>query len=242
MSVYNTYFCEYKMLPEHTTRENCMTFFGGMTAEDDKKELKNVTLLGRWACVGGGRGFCVAIAKSNKDIQEWLTNWVTMADIKVMPCLDDNQQRMLILGTQPKFMVEYKNVDAEPLENESLYFIKYKFKDNAILEGFKAFAAMTEEEDKFDSGNCTPYGRWHIPSEGIGYAIVSSLTVKDVYEWAYNWSAMCECNVIPVTGDNDTRNIIQNCYGFDVKYNQLMQQLSKLQQPVDNDCCLPNHR
>ena len=95
MSVYNTYVCEYKMLPEHTTRETCMTFFGGMTAEDDKKELKNVTLLGRWSCVGEGRGFCVAQAKSNKDMQEWLTNWVTMADIKVMPCLDDNQQRML---------------------------------------------------------------------------------------------------------------------------------------------------
>ena len=26
-----TYFCEYKLLPEHQTRDVCMVFFGGMT-------------------------------------------------------------------------------------------------------------------------------------------------------------------------------------------------------------------
>ena len=48
----NTYFCEYSILPDQSTRDTCMTFFGGMTKEDDLKELGEVHLLGRWACVG----------------------------------------------------------------------------------------------------------------------------------------------------------------------------------------------
>ena len=45
----NTYVCEYSILPEHATRETCMTFFGGMTQEDDARELGEVVLMGRWA-------------------------------------------------------------------------------------------------------------------------------------------------------------------------------------------------
>ena len=69
-----TFYCEYSILPEHATREICMTFFGGMSEQDDINELKTVKLLGRWACVGEAKGFCLAQAKTVVEIQKWLNN------------------------------------------------------------------------------------------------------------------------------------------------------------------------
>ena len=45
MSQLTTFVCEYKILPDHATRENCMTYFGGMTEDDDKRALAAVKLL-----------------------------------------------------------------------------------------------------------------------------------------------------------------------------------------------------
>ena len=213
-----TYVCEYKILPEHTTRETCITFFGGMTKDDDIRELGDVQLLGRWGCVGEARGFCVAQAPNNFCMQKWLNNWVSMADIKVVPCLDDNEHRELILGKEPSFMVTYDKVNDPPLENESLYFVKYKFRNGCINKGFDAFANMTKDQDEGDSGKCTSYGRWHVPSEGYGYAIASCPTALDMYKWAYNWNELCECIISPVTEDHSTRSIIQGGFGFQTKH------------------------
>ena len=48
--------------------------------------------------------------------------------IQSTPCLDDNQQRELILKNKPSYEVLYDKVNNSPKEGESLYFIKYKFK------------------------------------------------------------------------------------------------------------------
>lgn len=218
----NTYVCEYKMLDDSSVRDNCMTLFGGMSVEDDKKDLGNVSLLGRWSVVGEARGFCVAQADNCEDLQKWLMNWVPMGDIKVMPCLDDNQQRELILGKEPEFKTEYKTVNSKAKENESLYFVKYKFKCGKRKEGFDLFSTLTEEMDKNDSGKCTSYGRWHVPSQGCGCAIASSPSVLDMYKWAFNWDSLCDCEIIPVTEDVETRNIIKSKPDFSVKHKKLM--------------------
>ena len=231
MSKNNIFFCEYSILPDHATRDTCMTLFGGMTKEDDIKELGEVELLGRWACVGELRGFCIVKADTVDIIQKWLNNWTTMADIKVTPCLDDNEHRKLILGEDPQYSVVYENINASPKDGESLYFIKYKFKDNCIEEGFKLFSNMTEEDDKNDSGLCTSYGRWHVPSTGSGYAIASSPSVLDIYKWAYNWKTLCECNIVPVTEDSITRKIIQQSSGFEVKYENIMAKIQEMNKP-----------
>ena len=223
-----TYFCEYSILPEHQTREVCMTFFGGMTYSDDLRELGEVTLLGRWACVGKATGFCIAKADNNVAMQKWLNNWVTMADIKVTPCLDDNQHRELILGKAPEFIVDYDNVSKTALPGHSLYFIKYKFRTGCRDDGFQAFANMSKHADELDSGACVSYGRWHVPSQGCGYAIASSPSAFDIYKWAYNWNALCDVEVSAVTQDDDTRKIIQGGLGFTVKHNKLMQELGQL--------------
>lgn len=224
----NTYFCEYSILPEHSTRDTCMTFFGSMTKEDDLKELGEVHLLGRWACVGEARGYCIAQAKDNKSVQKWLNNWVSMADIKVIPCLDDNQHRELILGKKPDFLVNYDNVDEKPRQGDSLYFIRYQFRDGLRDNGFSAFASMTKEQDETDSGNCISYGRWHVPSQGCGFAVASSPSVFDLYKWAYNWNSLCDVSIHPVTKDDETREIIKGGFGYSVKHKHLMEKMSTL--------------
>ena len=228
MAYLNTFICEYSILPEHATRDMCMTVFGGMTLEDDEKELGDVVLLGRWACVGEARGYCVAQASNVASLQAWLNNWVSMADIKVTPCLDDNQQRELILKEKPSYLVNYNTVDAEPKDGESLYFIKYSFKEGCKNDGFRQFSLMTEIQDTADPGNCTSYGRWHVPSQGCGYGIASSPSVFDIYKWAYNWNDLCDVVVMPVTGDKITRGIIQNGLGFKVKHAAIMNEMMKL--------------
>lgn len=226
-----TYVCEYRLLPEHNTRETCMTFFGGMNSDDEARELGEVTLLGRWSCVGEGRGYCVAQAPNNVVMQKWLNNWVTMADIAVTPSLDDNQHRALILGTSPSFNVDYDGVGDNARDGESLYFVRYQFRDGCRDKGFQAFANMTQEQDKLDSGDCTSYGRWHVPSQGCGYAIASSPSAQAIYKWAYNWNSLCDVVVSPVTCDSDTRSVIRQGVGFKVKHAKLMEEMSKLQGP-----------
>ena len=221
----SVYVCEYKILNDTKTRDVCMTLFGGMNENDDLNELGNVKLLGRWSKVGEASGFCVIESSDVKSIQKWLNNWVKMADIKVHPCLDDNQQRTLLLNKDPSFNAIYNSINNSPKQNESLYIVKYKFKEGRKEEGFKAFANMSEEMDKMDSGNCTPYGRWHVPSLGYGYAIASSPSVNDMYKWAYNWNELCDCEIIPVTNDIDTREIIRNSHGFEEKYNKIISEL-----------------
>ena len=229
MSGLNTFLCEYHILPDYNTREICMTFFGGMTVEDDKKELGDVNLMGRWACVGEAKGYCVVQAKNNFVVQKWLNNWVTMADIKVTPCLDDNEQRHLLLKREPDFRVGYNHVNDESNPGESLYLIRYKFKENCKEQGFHAFANMTEEQDKLDSGKCTSLGRWHVPSKGTGFAIVSSPSIFDLYKWAYNWNDLCDVDIQPVTKDHETRKVIQEKMGFKKKHENLMNEIQKLE-------------
>lgn len=229
MKNFTTFFCEYSILSDQTTRDTCMTLFGGMTKDDDIKELGNVNLLGRWACVGEARGFCIAQAENVVEMQKWLNNWVIMADIKVIPCLDDNQQRTLILGRTPDYSVIYDSVGNTAKEGESLYFIKYQFKDNMISEGFTAFANLSEQDDKKDSGLCTSYGRWHVPSQGCGYAIASSPSALDIYKWAHNWNTLCTCYIYPVTVDTETREIIKCGLGYEKKHSKLMEQIKSLE-------------
>ena len=108
---------------------------------------------------------------------------------------------------------------------------KYQFKPESRNEGFKLFSMMSQEHDVNDSGKCTSYGRWHVPSQGCGYAIASAPSVFDVYKWAYNWNDLCDVVVSPVTGDTVTREIIQSGLGYKVKHNMLVTEMSRLMAP-----------
>tara|TARA_Y100000748_G_C15425258_1_gene461059 strand:- start:15 stop:989 length:975 start_codon:yes stop_codon:yes gene_type:complete len=220
-----TFYCEYTILKNQQTRDACMTFFAGMTEADDQRELGKVNLLGRWSTIGEGRGFCIAEAPDAAAMSAWLSNWVPMADIYTVPVLTDNEHRAMILGKEPSYKVSYDMVSAAPKAGESLYFIKYKFHCGKRSEGFKAFASMTEEQDEADGGDCTSYGRWHVPSEGCGYAIASAPSAAAIYKWAYNWEPLCDCEIQGVTGDATTRAILRKAPGFAAKHAALMEQL-----------------
>ena len=96
---------------------------------------------------------------------------------------------------------------------------------------------MTEEMDKKDSGKATSYGRWHVPSKGCGFAIASSPSALDMYKWAYNWNSLCDCEVLAVTNDKETREIIQQSMGFKVKHTKLMEQMKSM---MDTGPCYVN--
>ena len=62
----------------------------------------------------------LATKRDCETVQKWLINWVPMANIKVEPCLDDNEQRELILGREPSYRIVYDKINNDPKEKESL--------------------------------------------------------------------------------------------------------------------------
>lgn len=226
-----TYIGEYNILPEHNTFEKYTVLFGGMNYQDDINELGEVKLLGRWNCVGQAKGFFVAEANNVTDLQKWLNNWITMGNIKIKPCIDDNLFRELILGEPSDYKVTYNNISANVFETESLYFLKYKYKPGKIEEGFEKFAQMTEEDELRITGDCTCFGRWHNPSDGSGYIIASCPNVMSLYRWIRNLSDLIDFSIYPVIDDIDARQIIRQSYGFDAKYDNLLFEIMKLEQP-----------
>ena len=200
-----------------TARVPCMTYFASMTKEDDLAELNGVELLGRWSDVGNASGVCIFKADKYSDAMSWLYNWVPMATCSVKPVCDDNVARRIILGKEPEYHVDYSHVGDEPVENEVLYYITYKFHKDKKVEGNKLFASLTQEQDNADSGNCRPLGRWHDLGNGSGLAVAAAKSEEDVYKWAFNWTEMCDCSVVPVLTDAQTRSVIKNKTGFEQK-------------------------
>jgi len=220
----NTYFCEYNIINEHLTREKYLTLFGGMRPEDDQFELGNVNLLGRWTCVGESRGMCVVQANNNVDIQRWVSNWTTMSDIKVKPCLDDNLIQELILGYTNNEIL-YNRVSEPALDEESLYIIKYKFYTET------GFEKMVKENLLSNPENHTSYGIWHMPNSLTSFEVVSTGKLFNLYKWVRKNKDLCSTCFYPVIDDVNTRLILQDSYGFSEKYITLMDELLKLEHP-----------
>ena len=127
------FFAEYKILPNQSTREACMTYFAGMTKADDEKELQSVRYLVGGAPLGKQEALH-AEAPDAAAMGAWLSNWIPMADIYTVPVLDDNQQRTLILGKTPEYRGGLRQGGEQRRRKGSLYFIKYKFKPEKRAE------------------------------------------------------------------------------------------------------------
>lgn len=209
-----------------SSRSDCMTLFGGMTVEDDKKDMgEGVSLVGRWSTVAESAGYCICEAKDAVALNKWLLNWSPQAIIQVFPVVDDNQARKIILDKTPEFQVDYSQAGAEAKPGESLYVIEYTFLSGKRTEGFATFAKMSEEQDKADAGKNTCLGRWHNIGTGSGIAVCSSPSEVDLYTWAFHWSAMCDCVVRPVVSDKDCRANLQAQPGFQKRHAALMAKL-----------------
>jgi len=221
------FYCEYTILPQ--CRSDCYTLFGGMTSADDEKDTgADVTLLGRWSQLGEGHGCCFVSAASAKSVLAWLYNWKDMCTIEVIPVIDDNELRTIILKKAPSFTRDYSMYNnADPKEGESLYWIRFAFPDTEKkMKAYELLANMTEEQDKGDSGKVTPYARYHNMGKGTGIIIASSPTPADAYAWAFNWASLCEADVKVVLNDKDTREVVSGKPDFKKKHAALIAKMS----------------
>ena len=209
-----------------SARVPCMTYFGSMSEEDDKKESPGIEMLGRWGDLGAARGAVVCRAEKYEDVASWIYNWVPMATCKIKPICDDNTARKILLGREPDFQVDYSHVGDEPAEGETLFMINYKFHQDKRVEGYQAFSSLTEEADKLDAGNCTPLGRWHDLGMGCGMAVATAKCEEDIYTWANHWSAICDCEIFPVLTDKQSRKIISEKPDFESKLEMVKSQMS----------------
>ena len=84
---------------------------------------------------------------------------------------------------------------------------------------------MTEEQDKGDSGNCRPLGRWHNLGQGTGMAVAAAKSEGDIYKWAFNWTEICDCQIVPVLTDSQARTIISGKPDFETKLKAVQESL-----------------
>lgn len=214
-------------------RVPCMTYFASMNPEDDIKESQGVEILGRWSVMGNASGAFICRSKKHTDVEKWLYNWVPMADINIKPICDDNTARRIVLGKEPSFSVDYSHVKDEPLEGETLYMINYRFHQDKKKTGYELFSKLTEEQDKGDAGKCRSLGRWHDLGEGSGMAIAAAKSEEDLYKWAFNWTEICDCKVVPVLTDAQARKIISEKPDFEDK----LKAVKQATQPRVNTMC-----
>lgn len=209
-------------------RSDCMTLFGGMTEADDKADMgSGIELIGRWSTLGEGAGYCVCRADNAKTLGNWLANWLPMVTITVVPVVDDNEARRIILGSEPDYTVDYSRAgDAPTTDDESLYLIKYAFKPGCKAQGFEMFASLSEEMDRSDAGENTTLGRWHDLATGTGVAVCLSKSSSALQAWAHNWKDLCDCSITPVLSDAEFRSIVQAKPGFVDKRTVLMKKMA----------------
>ena len=169
-------------------KDDVFTLYASMTPESDAKDAGNCKILGRWSDAGTGSGFCIFTAPTGADVQAWVANWAPMADINVTPILDDDMAREVILGQKPTWLNAPNYCPAyEAADGETIYGIKYKFLTDKKMDGFKAFAGMTEEQSKAEPGPCKFIGRWHNLVNGSGFAVAASKTEIDMFKWGFAW-------------------------------------------------------
>ena len=103
------------------------------------------------------------------------------------------------------------------------------------MEGYSQFAGLTKEQDEADAGNCRPLGRWHLIGEGSGVAVAAAKNEADLYKWAFNWTGICDCEVVPVLTDSQSRDIIKGKPDFEQKLYEVKVNMGIIKKV--NTCC-----
>ena len=57
-------------------------------------------------------------------------------------------------------------------------------------------------------------------------AIAAARSEEDIYKWAFNWAEMCDCHIVPVLTDAQSRSVIKSKANFEQKLKQTMESLS----------------
>ena len=85
------------------------------------------------------------------------------------------------------------------------------------MTGINLFAGLTKEQDAADCGKVIPMGRYFNLGEGSGFVICklpAGGTEADLYKWAFNWAAICDCKITPALTDKACRAVVQGKKGF----------------------------
>ena len=85
----------WNMFPDK--KMECYKVFSQMTPEDDVKDAgDDIKILGRWHAVGGGSGVCICETDNMEALTGWMVNWAGMADLKVVPVVEDATVRKVV--------------------------------------------------------------------------------------------------------------------------------------------------
>lgn len=76
-------------------RHQALEVFSGMSAEDEKADLGDVKLIGRWHDLVGFTGVAICEADSMTSVANWLLNWNAVLDADVTPVCDDAETRAI---------------------------------------------------------------------------------------------------------------------------------------------------
>jgi hypothetical protein len=187
-----------------------------MNEEMDAADVGSCKLLGRWHNLGCASGHFFCESPDAVALGSWLQNWISTATCKVVPVVDDNQARKIILkGEEPSFHATfYDKVGDEAPEGYSLYFIDVKIPIANRAACWTALASMTEEVDKADYDKCVLMGRYHNLGNGTGFIICAAKSEVDLMAWAYNWTTLFDFNIQPVMSDNEVREMVKSKPNF----------------------------
>ena len=191
-------------------------------------------MIGRWSNLADKTGTLICESPDVTAFMKWMFNWSEDAcDAVVKPVINDDDCREIVLaksGGKPTWKTDYyvkygdKGYEAEA--GESLFTINFTFKSGAdFMTGINLFAGLTKEQDAADCGKVIPMGRYFNLGEGSGFVICklpAGATEADLYKWAFNWAAICECKITPALTDKACRAVVQGKKGFAEKQKAVM--------------------
>jgi len=71
--------------------------FMAMTPDDDKNDCgPEITLIGRYHCLGSGSGICIAKTDSIDALNAWVLNWGEVTSIDICPVTNDEETRTIL--------------------------------------------------------------------------------------------------------------------------------------------------
>lgn len=88
------------------------------------------------------------------------------------------------------------------------FLITWRVHDDKRHEAFRAFSAMTADDDRADIGeNMRLIGRWHDLVSFTGAAVCETDDPAAVHKWILNWNEVIDCEATPVLDDEESRAV-----------------------------------
>lgn len=88
------------------------------------------------------------------------------------------------------------------------FMVSWRVHEDKRHDTLKAFARMTEGDDKADMGdNIKLIGRWHDLQRFTGVLICETDDPQAIASWMLNWNNVLDADVTPVLDDKEAREV-----------------------------------